>query len=164
MSHYNGLIKCNNNKIFTDILINNGIISKEELDKNKDKLIMPIPFPSGYTTEDCINYRKNNARKLFEEGNYEQLMLETFAFLNNMCYNEKPNDILNIVCTGDYDENRQILYSCYTGNKIYYSSKDNKETIYFDDSDYKFYDSNNQKIQVVNFDDYDVIRVSYSYN
>lgn len=165
MSHYSGLIKCTNNKFFGNILISNGIISLEEYNSKKDSLVMTNPFPGGYATEDCIRYKKDRARKLFDEGNYDQLMLETFAFLNSMDSNERSNDVLNIVCHGEYDDEKLKLYSCYATNKAYYRSRDSDEIFYFDQETYKFYNSEKEEVSSpVNFDDYDIIRVSYSFD
>lgn len=165
MLHYNGLIKCLNNKVFTDILIDNNIISKSEYEEFKSELVMPNPFPDSFYTEYCIELNKSEARKLFEDKNYEQLMLETFAFINSMTGKNRPSNILNITCFGCiYDEFLNVD-SCYTSDKTYFSINiDKSNSIYFNTKTHKFYNSKKEKIKdIVNFEDYDVIRVSYIY-
>lgn len=168
MAHYNGLIKCSKNKVFTDILIKQGIITEEELVKYFDKLVMPKPFPNSHMSEECIKYRKDNARKLFDQGNYEQLMIEAFAFLNSMGPDERPNCVLNIICFGKFEEQILTVYSCYSSNNNHYMTDSigngNKSDLYFDTEEFKFYDKDKKQIDyIVDFDDYEIIRVSYGY-
>lgn len=158
---HNGLIKCENSKMFTEILIDKNIITRKELSKNEDKLIMPNPFPENFQTKVSIN--RETARKLFDIKKYEELMLEVYSFVNGLDGAYRPDDLLNISCYGKGIE--LIVDSCYTSKKNFYRRKiDNKDTVYFNTESHKFFDENHEELDnLVNFDDFDAISVSYIY-
>lgn len=64
MEHH-GWIKNTNNRIFTDLLVKNSLISKEEWEEHQDELVLPHEFKSYFGVVNCSKLKSNNRGGVF---------------------------------------------------------------------------------------------------